>query len=115
MLPYGPPEWEAFFHVKINVMNNMMKLALIIGMPLGMLITLLIILEPNGQLAFGAYLCALLGIAAVGYLFTNKDIRESLQKDGKLPRKVVLKVVFTTLAAIVIYLAWHFIKKATRL
>ena len=96
-------------------MNNMMKLALIIGIPLGTLITLLIILEPNGQLAFGVYICALLGICAVGYLFTNKDIRDSLQKDGKLPRKVVLKVTFTTLAAIAIYLAWHFIKEATRI
>lgn len=93
----------------------MMKLAIIIGVPLGTLIILLMILEPNSQLAFDVYLCALLGICAVGYLFTNKDIRESLQKDGKLPRKVVLKVVFTTLAAIAIYLAWHFIKEATRL
>lgn len=80
-----------------------------------MLIVLLLILEPNSQLAVDVYLCALLGITAVGYLFTNKDIRESLQKDGKLPKKVVLKVVFTTLAAIAIYIAWHFIKKATRL
>ena len=92
-----------------------MKLAIIIGVPLGTLIILLMILEPNGQLAFGVYLCALLGICAVGYLFTNKDIRESLQKDGKLPKKVVLKVVFATLAIVAIYLAWHFIKEATRL
>ena len=93
----------------------MMKLAIVIGVPLGTLIILLMILEPNSQIAFGVYVCALLGICAVGYLFTNKDIRDSLQKDGKLPRKVVLKVAFTALAAIAIYLAWHFIKKATRL
>ena len=93
----------------------MMKLALIIGIPLGTLITLLIILEPNGQLAFGVYICALLGIVAVGYLFANKEIRESLQENGKLPRKAVLKVIFVTLAIIAVYLAWHFIKEATRL
>ena len=115
MLPYGPLLARGLFHVKINIMNNMMKLAIIIGAPLGMLIVLLLILEPNSQLAVDVYLCALLGIAAVGSLLANKDIRESLQKDGKLPRKVVLKVAFTALAAIAIYLAWHFIKKATRL
>lgn len=93
----------------------MMKLAIIIGMPLGMLIVLLIILEPNSRLAVDVYLCALLGIAAVGSLFANKDLRESLQENGKLPRKVVLKVIFVTLAIIAIYLAWHFIKEATRL
>lgn len=107
-----PLQAEGLFHGKINIMNNMMKLALIIGIPLGALITLLIILEPNGRLAFGVYICALLGICAVGYLFADKDIRDSLQKDGKLPRRVVLKVTFTTLAAIAIYLAWHFIKEA---
>lgn len=93
----------------------MMKLAIIIGVPLGTLIILLMILEPNSQLAIDVYLCALLGIAAVGSLFANKDLRESLQKDGKLPRKAVLKAAFTALAAIAIYLAWHFIKEATRL
>ena len=93
----------------------MMKLAIIIGVPLGMLIILLMILEPNSQLAIDVYLCALLGIAAVGSLFANKDIRESLQENGKLPRKVVLKVIFVTLAIIAIYLAWRFIKEATRI
>ena len=52
-------------------MNNMMKLAIIIGAPLGMLIVLLLILEPNSQLAVDVYLCALLGIATVGSLFAR--------------------------------------------
>lgn len=97
-------------------MKKNLLLAVLIGTPLALAVIMALLLDyKNPQLASDIYITGLLGILAVAYLYSDKDLRKGLQEDGKLPRKTVIRIIASAVLIIVAYLAWHFIKEATRL
>lgn len=102
------------FHAKIIIMKNNLKLAALIGVPVAVTMILLLLIEQNTQFVYNVWFCVIIGTVAIVYMYEDEEIRNSLQKEGKLPRKVIMKVTIALIASVVITIGWHFIKKAIR-